>query len=307
MAYQYARHAGLMCLIFMPEATRDAVEDGRQQAFLNHLREHHVVHYFSSDDELSALVKLGVGKIKHTRPHRRRKLQPPEEINFGDAAPPSAPRGREATSVQAADADDFEALVERALQLAEDDIATIVRRSLELHSAQTQLQQAADDPDDGILRVTPIFGEPLMRSQFESDIFMIMPFRERFNDIYTGIVRPVVSDLNLTIKRGDDFSSISGSIMKEVWAALNACRLVIAETTEINANVYYELGIAHTLGKPTILISQEKEIENIPFDIRHRRFILYNDSIAGGDKLEDDLRQQIIWLLNDLDESLNGN
>jgi hypothetical protein len=306
MAYEYAREAGLMCLIFMPESTKNTVDDDRQQTFLEHLRTHHIIHYFSSTDELSAQVRLGVGKIKQTSRHRRRKkLTPPAETRFRDASPPAAPPREEASIEPQTAPDDFDALVERALTLAEDDITSMIRRSLELHDAQHQMQ---DTPDDGLMHVSPVFGEPLAGSQFQSDIFMIMPFRQRFDDIYTNIVRPVTADLNLTIKRGDDFSSIGGSIMQEVWAALNACRLVIAETTEINPNVYYELGIAHTLGKPTILISQETDVEDIPFDIRHRRFILYKDSIAGGEMLENELRQQIIWLLNDLDESRqNGN
>jgi hypothetical protein len=118
----------------------------------------------------------------------------------------------------------------------------------------------------------------------------------------------VVSELNLTIKRGDDFASLSGSIINEIWAALNACHLVIVETTEVNANVYYELGIAHTLGKPAILLTQEKEVQKLPFDIRHLRFIVYENTIPGGEKLEADLKKAIIWIMNDLKgQPPNGN
>ena len=77
---------------------------------------------------------------------------------------------------------------------------------------------------------------------------------------------------------------------------------MIVETTEVNANVYYELGIAHTLGKPAILLSQTKNIEELPFDIRHLRFLVYEDSIEGSADLEERLRKTIIWLLNDLEE-----
>ena len=70
----------------------------------------------------------------------------------------------------------------------------------------------------------------------------------------------------------------------------------------INANVYYELGISHTLGKPTILLTQTKEVEELPFDIRGLRFIVYEDSIVGSQALEQQLRKTIIWLMNDLEE-----
>jgi len=191
-------------------------------------------------------------------------------------------------------------LVDQALELAEDDLEVIIRRALEVHEAQRYVMQK--NKPHGWLSADPIFGPPLENSQFQSDIFMIMPFRERFNGIYESIIKETAADLNLVIKRGDDFASRQGSIIKEVWAALNACRLVIAETTEINANVYYELGIAHTLGKPAILLTQATDIEDIPFDIRHLRFIQYEDSIEGGQKLADDLRRHILWVLNDLKE-----
>jgi hypothetical protein len=143
----------------------------------------------------------------------------------------------------------------------------------------------------------------MIHSQFQSDIFMVMPFRPEYDVVYQEIIRPICASLNLTIKRGDDFASVNGSIINEVWSALNACRLVIAETTEINANVYYELGIAHTLGKPAVLLTQEKEPQKLPFDIRHMRFVVYENSISGGDELEKDLRKAIVWLLNDLEEN----
>ena len=91
--------------------------------------------------------------------------------------------------------------------------------------------------------------------------------------------------------------------MSEVWAALNGCRLVIAETTLVNPNVYYELGIAHTLGKPTVLLTQHTDFKNVPFDIQHMRFIAYENSIDGGEQLRESLHKSILWILNDLDDA----
>jgi hypothetical protein len=148
--------------------------------------------------------------------------------------------------------------------------------------------------------VTPIFGPPAQDSQFQADLFMIMPFRPQFDAIYQNIIRRVVDDLNLTIRRGDDFASVTGIIINEVWAAINACRVVVVETTEVNANVYYELGIAHTLGKPAVLLTQEKDVQKLPFDIRHLRFIVYENTIPGGEKLATDLKKALVWIMNDL-------
>lgn len=158
------------------------------------------------------------------------------------------------------------------------------------------------------LIIEPLFGAPAISSQFKCDVFMVMPFRPKLDDIYKNIIKPVAEELNLIIKRGDDFSSQQGVIMTEIWSAINACRLVIAECTaidgEINGDVYYELGIADTLGKPAILVTQN--IDNIPFDLRHRRLTVYENTILGGRNLYDKLKTTIIRMLNDLDENEPG-
>ena len=131
---------------------------------------------------------------------------------------------------------------------------------------------------------------------------MIMPFAQAFSGIYTDVIRPLVKDLGLIITRGDEFNSVNGSIVEEVWSALNNCQFVIAEITGGNDNVFYELGIAHTLNKPAILITQATKPENVPFDIRHLRYIQYENTVSGGAKLRDDLKVNITRLLSDLHE-----
>lgn len=147
-----------------------------------------------------------------------------------------------------------------------------------------------------------VFGKPSERSQFKGDVFMIMPFADAFKGIYTDVVRPLVQELHLSISRGDEFTSVNGVIMEEVWSALNNCQFVIAEITGGNDNVFYELGIAHTLNKPAILITQATKPEQVPFDIRHLRYIQYENTVGGGAKLREDLKASITRLLNDLHE-----
>jgi hypothetical protein len=63
---------------------------------------------------------------------------------------------------------------------------------------------------------------------------------------------------------------------------------LIADLTGRNANVFYELGLAHALKKDVILITQK--IEDVPFDLRHYRCIVYDNTIRGASKLESGLR-----------------
>lgn len=297
LAYHHARMLDKPCLLYVHEDARDT-SDERQAAFLRHIEQRHIIHTFQDGDDLAAQLKIGMSNYRRNQmPAAPPKLQPPS-LNM-------RPGSRRSTAQTSDEQHDLPQLVSRALNLAENDLEALIRRSLELHEAEKAVQSSQIPEDyDGYLTVKPIFGEPLRRSQFQADIFMIMPFRERFNAIYTDVVQPVVAELNLTIKRGDEFSSTRGSIMAEVWAAINACRFVVVETTEINANVYYELGIAHTLGKPAILLTQTKNVDELPFDIRHLRFLVYEDSIDGANDLKAALKRSIIWLMNDLDEAM---
>ncbi len=285
LEYNYARERGLRTLVFLPQDSD--VSNDRLQAFKQRLKESQVVHSFTSLDDLQAKVVVAVSNVKKAM----RSTPTP-------SMPASGLLERNVTEV--ADTTSLETLVLQALNIADDEIEAIIRRALTLHDAQRAITDEPLTDADHEMQVRPIFGAPLMGSQFQADIFMIMPFRQQYNAVYENIIKPVVADLNLTIKRGDDFSSQQGAIMQEVWSAIYACKLVIVETTEDNPNVFYELGIAHTLGKPAILITQAESASDFPFDIRHLRFLRYQNTIVGGETLEQELRKQIIWLMNDL-------
>jgi len=304
--YYFAHQNGIMCLIFMPDDIRDLNDDGLMSRFKGHLQQNHVINYFANTDDLTSQVKLAVSNYKKTNKHRR-VLRPPAP-SFRDSSAPSRPRppfgrGENESEEEALSLtnETFPDLVDQAMDYATNELENIIRRALELHDASNQQNDPVYSEMDGIVHARPIFGEPMRQSQFMSDIFMIMPFREKYNKIYTDVVRPTVSELNLTMKRGDEFNSVEGSIMREVWSAIHGCRLCIVETSEINANVYYELGIAHTLGKPAILLTQHHNITDWPFDIRHLRFVVYDDTDEGRIDLEKKLKQQLLWILNDLE------
>jgi len=136
---------------------------------------------------------------------------------------------------------------------------------------------------------SPIFGLPA--KEFEkADIFMVMPFQEKLKPVYKDHIQTVADKLNLSIARGDDFFT-SSSIISDIWNAINSCKLIIADCTDRNPNVFYEIGIAHTIGKPVIFISQNKE--DIPFDVQHIRYIIYNYTPKGMTEFEDTLSKTL--------------
>lgn len=141
---------------------------------------------------------------------------------------------------------------------------------------------------------SPVFGMPPRDSQFSCDIFVVMPFNEALDPIYKNNIRRVAEGLNLTIKRGDNFFSHQ-MIMSEIWGALFAAKLIIADCTGRNPNVFYEMGIAHTLGKKVITITQAEQ--DIPFDLRNFRYILYKTTTSELVKFELTLHRAIITMI----------
>ena len=79
--------------------------------------------------------------------------------------------------------------------------------------------------------------------------------------------------------------------MGDVWTAICRSRIIIADCTGRNPNVFYEIGIAHTVGKPVILIAQNSK--DVPFDLRHIRYIPYEYTPVGIKRFESVLANTI--------------
>lgn len=120
--------------------------------------------------------------------------------------------------------------------------------------------------------------------------FIIMPFSEQWSDrIWERILKPIIINEGLKPLRGDDL--YGRDIMEDIWKGLISAKLIIADITGRNPNVFYELGIAHTLGKNVILLTQN--VKDIPFDLNRYRHIVYEDNLDGYEKLEKQLKASI--------------
>jgi len=103
--------------------------------------------------------------------------------------------------------------------------------------------------------------------------FAMMPFRQESDPVYRNLIKPVVEQQGLACLRADEIAA-PGLISEQIRAAIQQSRLCVVDVSGKNPNVLYELGIAETLGKPTVLLVQS--IEDIPFDIRSIRVIEYD-------------------------------
>jgi len=121
--------------------------------------------------------------------------------------------------------------------------------------------------------------------------FIVMQFSPRFNEIYEEVIKSVCSEFGVDPHRGDETYG-PGLIIADVVREIRNSEFVIAEITSANPNVYYEIGYAHAINKPTILLA-EANVEKLPFDISGFRTLFYENSIVGKRKFEEGLRKHI--------------
>jgi Lon protease-like protein len=143
--------------------------------------------------------------------------------------------------------------------------------------------------------ITPIFTSRVSRMD-PNLCFVLMPFSQSWSDrLYFKLIRPTIEGLGLQCIRADNLTG--QIIIEDIWTKINQCALIIADVTGRNPNVMYELGIVHTIGKPTILLTQE--IDNIPFDFAHLRHYSYQDNIDGFTELGTMLREVATQMFKD--------
>lgn len=121
----------------------------------------------------------------------------------------------------------------------------------------------------------------------------MMPFDSAFNAIYESI-REAADNAGLRCRRADDIWE-NPAIIQDVVSLIDRSRIVICDCTGRNPNVFYEAGIAHTLGRDVILITQSDH--DIPFDLRHLRYVRYLNNGEGRGELKQALQNRMQTLL----------
>lgn len=109
--------------------------------------------------------------------------------------------------------------------------------------------------------------------EFLDTCFVMMPFGG-WNDVYyRDVYVPAIKEAGFEPVRGDEIFS-SGSVVEQIWEHVGKSKVLLADLTGKNANVFYELGLAHAAGKPVVFTSAV--LEDVPFDLRHLRVIVYD-------------------------------
>jgi hypothetical protein len=121
----------------------------------------------------------------------------------------------------------------------------------------------------------------------------MMPFDAGFTSVYEAIAQ-AAENVGLRCRRADDIWE-NAAIIQDVVALIDRSRIVICDCTGRNPNVFYEAGIAHTLGREVILITENEH--DIPFDLRHLRYVRYHNNGEGRASLVDALQSRMRTIL----------
>lgn len=108
----------------------------------------------------------------------------------------------------------------------------------------------------------------------EQDVcFVISPFGGWHDQYHSEIFCSAIKAAGLEPARADDLFR-SSNIVHDIWHLVTTSRVLLADLTGKNPNVFYELGLAHAARKPVLLVTQS--MEDVPFDLRALRVISYD-------------------------------
>ncbi len=114
-------------------------------------------------------------------------------------------------------------------------------------------------------------------------VFVLMPFDAEFTDVYTELIKDPLEEIGFQVERADSLFN-QQQILKDVVKGIANAELVVADVTGLNGNVLYELGLAHALGKRTIMITQS--LDELPFDLRAYRANEYSTLFNRAQELK---------------------
>jgi hypothetical protein len=165
----------------------------------------------------------------------------------------------------------------RGMEIVAEDIIVRPRLTAQLKDCEeaNRIHQATIDSLRQRLE-NSVPAEPIWTTRnFRKDstlCFVLMPFAEEFYQVYEEALAPAASAAGLRCSHAGEIFD-NREIVEDIWESICTSQVIVADVTHRNPNVFYELGICHTLGKEVIVVTQNSE--DVPFDIRHRRFIEY--------------------------------
>jgi CBS domain-containing protein len=184
--------------------------------------------------------------------------------------------------------------------MTKDNLVTVHRgttweeatRILRLHRIE---QLIVVTPDFDVVDVMSV-NDPRRR---KLTCFAVLPFVEPQLRVFEDHIRPILSkDFGIVASKADDIFR-PGAIMETIHSLIRASSFLIADITDRNPNVYYEVGYGSAIGKPIIFIRTDREGHEaqIPFDVSYLPYFKYQYTPPGMRDFESKLRSVVRDLL----------
>jgi len=197
---------------------------------------------------------------------------------------------------QHAKLDDFRAHLERQLMELNLKFSSSEKRWSELNHLVVAGQSEIPFEDDSAPEVQPSLFldshgiDPRKLTTDNKLLFVLTPFHDDLKDEFEVAVS-VGSEFGFKVMRGDEKAS-HGDIFPQLLKMIVSAKIVIANISGRNPNVFYELGIAHAIGKPVILLAHSES--DVPFDVRSKPIVFYRSNEELREKLSKMLVRTLI-------------
>lgn len=161
------------------------------------------------------------------------------------------------------------------------------------HTEIAQNISSIDNPASRIVFSPSVFRPPIEEPDPRL-VSVMMPFHPSYEGVFAS-VKDAAPNSRLKCVSASDIWEDS-TIIQDIFALIYRSSIVVCDLSERNPNAFYEAGIAHTLGKHVIPITQSEH--DIPFDLRHHRYVRYLNNTEGLANLRSTLAKRFRHLTN---------
>ncbi|MEO0897430.1 MAG: hypothetical protein AAFY71_13575 [Bacteroidota bacterium] len=151
--------------------------------------------------------------------------------------------------------------------------------ALEMYKGPRKKLPTEEENEKGLL-ISPIFGNAPFETQTGSAV-VFMPLEAYWSESIWMHIQDTLSSLGFSADRTS--SLYSENRLNYIWEVINKAEIVIADLTYKHPDVFYKIGIAHTLGKPILLLTQHGR--DLPSDFKGFAHVVYDNNIYGLQRL----------------------
>lgn len=151
------------------------------------------------------------------------------------------------------------------------------------------ISTAHNEIPNRLIQFSPQVFEIPTKELNENLVVVMMPFSKDFNDSFEQIKNSCTNVGFECLKANDIWEN--STFIQDIFELIFISKIVVADFSGKNPNVFYEVGIAHTLGKTVIPITQS--IDDVPADLRHHRVLRYLPNGEGYKELNIELTKRL--------------